>query len=105
MSRKIATPWLHAEIAVLAREHAKNPDHLPHFDRHTPADTRDKAIELGLIEKQVKPELTADQIKTVDDDLSSLREWIEPQRTLAIRYAIAQLTALLPKRSPKAAKS
>jgi hypothetical protein len=108
MTRKIPVTWTHQEVSVLTKLHGlfgDSPDGLhktaTSFERHTPADVRDKMIELELIAKPTKPTLDADQEAAIDADLTFC-EWEEPQRTLAIRYAIKTLQEMLPKRAPKA---
>lgn len=108
MTRKPPVTWTHQEVSVLTRLHGLHGDSpeglhktAKSFEHHSPADVRAKMIDLGLIAKPVKPALDASHEAAIDADLS-FRKWDEPHRTLAIRYAIKSLQAMLPKRAPKA---
>jgi len=65
------------------------------------ASDRAKLIELGLIAKPEKPALDEEHQQYVDDFVIGFDVLKDPQATLAIRYAIKSLQALLPKRAPK----
>jgi hypothetical protein len=61
-----------------------------------------KLVELGMRRKPERPTLIPAFQGLVDEALTAaLDELPEPQRALAIRYAIKALTALLPKRVAK----
>jgi hypothetical protein len=109
MPRKSPLTWSHQEVGVLGKLHqlhGDTPDGLhkteKSFERHTPTDVRAKLVELGLMEKPQKPTLTEVETADVDATLERITAMVEPHRTLAIRYAIDSLKALLPKRAAKA---
>jgi hypothetical protein len=109
--RKVPVTWTHQEVSVLTKLHGLHGDtpeglHKTEksFERHTPADVRDKLIELGLIPKPVKPTLGDEDRGIVTAGIDKLICSEEPQRTLEIRHAIVHLQSLLPKRAPKVPK-
>jgi hypothetical protein len=76
---------------------------------HTPERAIAKALQLKLIRKPGRPQLTAEQkadvAAIVREQFDRARDGVtyaEPERTLAIRYAITTLQGLLPKK-PKTA--
>jgi hypothetical protein len=115
MARKTPVVFSHQEVSVLTKLHALHGDtpeglHKTEksFERHTPAAVRAKMIELEMIEKPVKLALTDDEEAAIREDITdAVTSEVVPveKRTLAVRYAISELQALLPKRAPKAAES
>jgi len=84
--------WTQLQVAGLVHRHAKG---------ETVSDEeREKLIDLGLVAKPQKASLSVATSAEVDEGVLGLYDaLVEPERTLAIRYAIKALTALLPKRS------
>jgi hypothetical protein len=100
-ARKPRASWTQADVAQLAAAHAVGARPLLIGDHGAEACTA-KLIELGLLEKTTyKVVLSDDQRFEVDGSLEGFTGWDEPQRTLAVRYAIKALSALLPKRAAK----
>jgi hypothetical protein len=92
--------WTGTQIALLVHTHLSG---LPyHSDSgHTPTECEAKLIALGIVAKPKKASLGVPAQSLVDEALSVFDEFEDPERTLAIRYAIKALTALLPKRVAK----
>jgi hypothetical protein len=109
MPRKTPVVWSQQEISVLTKLHllhGDTPEGLhkteKSFERHTPTDVRAKLVELELMPKPAKPALSPNESDIVNKAILTFVEWKEPQKTLAVRYAIETLQAMLPKRAPKA---
>jgi hypothetical protein len=98
--------WRGAEIAELCKhfDHKTKTLHGANLTRFSQEEVVDKLIDLGLVEKPAKATLSQDSRDSVDAfiDVAIVKTLAEPERTLAARYAIKQLSALLPKRTPKA---
>lgn len=92
--------WTHAAVAELVRKHQTYGDAATYSPRE-----QAKLVELGLVAKTAPVVLSEDQLRDVEDGLDNFRGWDEPQRTLAVRYAIAKLRELLPKRTAAEAGS
>lgn len=95
--------WTQAEVVALVQSHAKSPANLADLSApgRTHAECVAKVIALGLVAKPEKAELTLHQTATIDGALLEFIEWDEPQLTLALRYALKNLQAMLPKRPAK----
>lgn len=95
--------WTQAEVVALVQSHAKSPANLADLSApgRTHAECVAKVIALGLVAKPEKAALEAGTRTIADHALSYFVDLDEPQLTLAIRYAIKSLQALLPKRPAK----
>lgn len=100
MAKKTRNSWTQGEVAALVHGFASRQNYL---GTRTPTEVEAKLLELGLIPKAEKPGLTPEQMEEIDTSIESRtwQFWDEPQRTLAVRYAIKSLQALLPKRPAK----
>lgn len=91
--------WTQAQVAELVRSHTSgvmvSHDLLPFSGDERVA----KLVELGLVAKPSKPTLEDHNKVKPMNLVGDLEKLPEPQRTLAVRYAIRSLQALLPKRS------
>jgi len=107
-ARKPRATWTHVEVANLLTdfhhgglenvEKRADPLNSDRYGLHDAESAKAKLIELGLVAKPEKPVLDASLANGVDKWVTIVGEFIEPQRTLAARYAIAKLRELLSKR-------
>ena len=95
--------WTQAEVAELVTHFHTALVGSPAgaYGERSAAEVNAKLIELGLLEKPEKPTLPDDYRKDIDDALAVIADSHEPMRTLAIRYTLRSLKALLPKRPSK----
>ena len=99
--KAVRKTWTQAHVALLVREHAgagsADAEKLP----FTVDERRAKLIELGLVARDPRPVLHEDLRSQLTVYVERMGALAEPQRTLAVRYAIRSLQALLPKRGAK----
>jgi hypothetical protein len=110
-TRKLPLKWNHAELGALVGDfHAhglegveKRADPLKgdRYGLHDAESAKAKLIELGLVAKPEKPVLEAEGKAIADNAVAAINAIDEPQRTLMVRYMLAQLRELLPKREQK----
>lgn len=92
--------WTQAEVASLVRSlNTDVPD--TWALNHTRDEAEAKLIELGIISKPAKPELSEIERDILKNAIVDMLYEEDPTRTLQIRYAIKSLQALLPKREPR----
>jgi hypothetical protein len=93
---KAKTPrksWTQAEVVALVLRYQETGT--------VTGEEQAKLISLGILTRPEKAALTNEEREATDSVLGFFERSGEPQRTLAIRYAIKALSALLPKRAPK----
>lgn len=95
--RKKRSVWSQAEVARLLTAHVEGREEWVAVGRPA-AECRAKLIELGLVQREPKPVLAEGHRRSLDEMAYKLGALAEPQRTLAVRYAVSSLRALLPKR-------